>query len=328
MLSRTPRWSPSSVKAILFDWDGIIADSKLDFSGIRKKYFGGRYAMILEERALLPEDQQLSLDKELVELEMEGARTSKLIPGIEDLLDYVASAGIPWAIVSRNCRSSIIEAAKQCGIELPQIVRSRDDGTSIKPDPRALIETAAALGASSRDTLFIGDLLYDMMGARRAGMRNIIVNSKIDPSWNPWVEVHFTDMLLTAAAFRDRSEYIPWEYKELAAASGTGILDSAFSIKAAVPDDAYPNFSTWLIRAASLGIGEFYVPDMTLSPCIWRQDGLFDTAHLGRTLFDAANDTLIYRYPLVQLSKTPDGSIKMPKNSDDLGAFLDDLLNN
>lgn len=306
-------WRPSDASSFLFDWDGIIADSKLDFSGIRERYFGGRHAMILEEAKLLDDETRARLERELVELEVEGGRRSRLVPGVDRVLEWVESHGIPWAVVSRNCRQSIVEAAKACGIELPALVRSRDDGTSVKPDPRALLETAHSLGADPRSSVFIGDLLYDMMGARRAAMRGIIVNKDIDPAWEPWIELSFKDMPSLLSALETGEAYMPWEYKMMIEDAAAGSIEEterllayASSIASPLPSDPSIDLFAWVIGAASCGLGALDVPDQPLSVDMWRASPGIPARLMGESLQVVIADILRDRFPLLKINSFDD----------------------
>ena len=58
MSIETPFWHPSEASSFLLDWDGVIAETKLDFSAVRERYYGGRKALLLEEAdTLSPEDK-------------------------------------------------------------------------------------------------------------------------------------------------------------------------------------------------------------------------------------------------------------------------------
>ena len=128
MSFRAPFWSPSQASAVLFDWDGIIAETRLDFSGIRAKYYGNSKAMLLEDSHTLDDDRRASLMRDLEELEVRGAMTADSVPGIAQTLEWVGGNNIPWAVVSRNCKKSIHTAAEKIGITLPEIVLARDCG--------------------------------------------------------------------------------------------------------------------------------------------------------------------------------------------------------
>ena len=319
---RAPYWSPAEASAILFDWDGVIAETQLDFSGIREKYYNGRRAMLLEDSVTLQPDIRAALMRDLKELEMRGAYGSKPVPGIFQILEWVESKRIPWAVVSRNCRDSIIAAAESCGVQLPEIVRSRDDGEAVKPDPQALLETCGALGVSPSQTLFIGDFIYDMIGARRTGMRGVLVRRTIESDWSPWLECAFTSMDQLLDELFSPSQMIPWEYQETVERFGRAFLEETFSKTVAVPTNALPDIATWVATAASLGVGAFAVPDEKLTPQMWKRNRLFDTAWMGMSLMDALARFLRTRFPFVALYAWTGDEKTPPVHAEDLEKFL------
>ncbi|MDR1137305.1 MAG: HAD family hydrolase, partial [Synergistaceae bacterium] len=194
MAFKTPLWSPSQASAIIFDWDGIIADTRLDFSEIRQKYYGPGPAMLLEDSRFLRPSAREAMMSELEDTEVLGAEEATWINGARETLEWVNRARKPWAIVSRNCKKSIFTAAEALKMKLPAVVRSRDDGDCVKPDPRALLETCGLLSVSPAQTLLVGDYIYDVMGARRTGMRSALVREKIEPGWAEWLECSFPSM--------------------------------------------------------------------------------------------------------------------------------------
>ncbi len=50
-----PHWHPVQCAGFILDWDGVLADTKLDFSEIRSKYFQGRPVPLLEGMAMFSE---------------------------------------------------------------------------------------------------------------------------------------------------------------------------------------------------------------------------------------------------------------------------------
>ena len=135
MAVAAPFWHPSMSRGFILDWDGVLADTKLDFGPIRAKYFKGERVPLVEAADMLERDRRADLERELYELEMEGARKATPVQGAHELLEWLEMCKVPWAVVSRNCRDSIFEAAKRSGINLPGVVLSRDEGP-LKPDPR------------------------------------------------------------------------------------------------------------------------------------------------------------------------------------------------
>jgi HAD superfamily hydrolase (TIGR01509 family) len=322
MSYRAPFWSPSCADAILFDWDGVIADTSLDFSEIRQKYYGDRRAMLLEDAGQLSSDMAAALMSDLREIEMRGAREAEPVPGIFEILDWVREMGIPWAVVSRNSRDSIFEAARTIGVELPEVVRSRDDGSRVKPDPSALIETCELLGASPCQTLLIGDYIYDMIGARRAGMRGVLVREEFDHDWTQWLERSYGSMSELRSDLLSPADIVPWEYQETVGRHGTEFLRFAHSL--ALPVAATADICGWLISAASMGVGTFVVPRAVLSPAMWKKNQSFDPAYMGLDLSDAIRRFLAVRYPFVSVTEAGDAIFaeSPPENPDYIESFL------
>lgn len=323
MAFSAPFWSPAEASAILFDWDGVIAETKLDFSGIRKKYYGGRRAMLLEDAVTLPDNIRENLMRDLEDIEMKGAYESVPVPGISGILEWVDEKKIPWAVVSRNCRKSIIAAADCTGIRLPEIVRSRDDGDCVKPDPRALFETCDALGVPASQTVFIGDFIYDMMGARRAGMRGVLVRKSVEPDWGPWLECAYTSMADLCSELLSPSEMVPWEYKDVVKKHGRDFLARNHKLALRVPNDAKPDIPSWIVSACSMGVGTLIAPTGKLEPDMWRRNMSFDPAYMGTSIENVLRGFVSVRFPFVSVA--PGESRKgldAPKDANSIEKFL------
>ncbi|MDR3354825.1 MAG: HAD family hydrolase [Synergistaceae bacterium] len=324
MSYRAPFWSPSHADAILFDWDGVIADTSLDFSEIRQKYYGGRRAMLLEDADELSPDMRAALMRDLREVEMRGARAATPVPGIFKILSWVREHGVPWAVVSRNSKDSILEAARTISVGLPRVVRSRDDGARVKPDPSALIETCDLLGVSPNQTLLIGDYIYDMIGARRAGMRGALVRGELEPDWADWLERSYRSMDEMYGDLLAPVEIVPWEYQETVERNGTEFLRFAHSVALLPPQEATSDMGCWLTRAASLGVGTFVIPRREFSPAMWKRNQTLDAACMGLGLPDALRCFLASRFPFASVVEADDvrGAVSPPEDPDHIEGFL------
>lgn len=277
--------------------------------------------MILEEASLLTEDERNSMMRDLRDLEVEGASRATPVRGVGRVLEWVRARGIPWAVVSRNCRESIERAADVIGLELPQVVRSRDDGETVKPDPRALLDTCAALGADPCGASFIGDFIYDMMGARRAGVRGVLVSSEVEEEWGEWLECSFSSMDELMDELERPSEIVPWEYIDLVRSSGRGALERNFALSIEMPIDAYPGPAAWAIEAARLGVGEIAVPDVHITPALYRRSFAFDPSAIGMSLERAVSELLRPRFPLVRVRVG--SGVPAPSDASELPLFLE-----
>lgn len=323
MTINPPYWHPSTSKAFLLDWDGVLADTKLDFSGIREKYYDGRRALLLEEAETLPADKRKALMKDLYDLEMQGAEKATPVAGAQELLAWLKAKKIPYCVVSRNCMDSIKLAAEKVDIALPELVFARDNCELLKPDPRVLAKAAQEMGVQHSDCVFIGDFLYDLQGALRAGMRSILVQ-RVQPEWASWYDVAFDTLADMVASLKNPSPIVPWEYREIAAKKGEKWMNCIHDITLLLPDSTSPTLDCWLVRAAALGIGAIAVPEnMVFGPDEWRHNMSFDPAYMGYPLIDAIRSFLAPRFPMLRVIPEDENVLKAPKNSLDLIRFLE-----
>jgi HAD superfamily hydrolase (TIGR01549 family) len=327
---KLPFWSPSQAEAVLFDWDGVIANTSLDFSAVRKKYYGGSRAMLIEDSVSLPPQKREALIREIEELEMEGAAAATPVPGATNVIGWFERRGIPWAVVSRNCRKSIIKAAEALSLRLPDIVRSRDDGDSVKPDPGALIDVCRELGANTGQALLIGDYIYDMMGARRAGMRGVLVRETIEIGWDEWLELSCRSMVELLQKLESPGPIVPWEYRETAKLYGADFLAKTAALAVQVPDELPPGGDACLLSAASLGIGSFAVGDAVFHARCWRGNPAFEPACMGIPLLEAVRRLLCARYPLVSVERAAVSGryVKLPDDPGAIAGFLNAVTGN
>ena len=319
---RSPYWHPAAAKGFLLDWDGVIAETKLDFTDVRQRYYGGRDAHLLEDAVTLSEQERQALMEDLRKLEVAGAAHAEPVPGALELLDWLKVHEVPCCIVSRNCPESIELAAKTIGVKLPEIVWHRENSEFIKPDPRALLRAANSIGVAPKDCLFIGDYIYDMQGSRRAGIRSVLVQ-RTGAGWNDWCDVYYEKLSDLAAELDEPRPLVPWEYREIHAKRGDKWLDGAWPLVLTLPESCSPTLDCWLARAAAFGVGTISVPpDAELSPSEWKANSSLSPAMMGRKIAEVAAEFLAPRYPLTKISTDAEG-LKAPKNSLDLMRFIE-----
>jgi HAD superfamily hydrolase (TIGR01509 family) len=321
MAFNAPFWSPSGASAILFDWDGVIADTHLDFSDIRNKYYGERRAMLLEDACTLALEQSEALMRDLEELEVEGGRSATLVPGVDKILQWVEAARIPWAVVSRNCRKSILTAAETIGLQLPSVLMSRDDFSPVKPDPRMLREACRRIGVSPAQSLLIGDYIYDMMGARRAGMRGVLVRAERGDGWDEWLECAYSGMGELYDELLDPTDMIPWEYQDTAERYGADFLGRIHRLFLPLPPRPRPTLDAWTARAASLGVGGFVIGDEIFTPNMWKENTSLDIACAGMPLRETITCFIRDRWPFASVVRG-ESAICPPADADGLPGFL------
>lgn len=221
-----PFWHPAQAGAFILDWDGVLADTRLDFMPLRQKYFEGQIVPLVEAAETLPAPACQEVKEEIRRIEMEGAAGAMPVEGAKELISWLRKAGKPWAVVSRNCRDSILLAAERCGIALPPVLLSRED-PHVKPAPEALALAAKKLKVDLADCVMIGDFIYDLLGARRAAVRAVLVQRGDDAEWARLADVAYPTVKDFVESLDSPSPLVPWEYHELAKERGREHLSRA-----------------------------------------------------------------------------------------------------
>ncbi|HTQ32395.1 MAG TPA: HAD family hydrolase [Opitutaceae bacterium] len=92
------------------------------------------------------------------------------LPGARELLDHLSAARIPWAIATSGRMESARLALQILGVD-PQkaSVVTRDKVKYAKPDPDLFLAAAAMLGTEIGKSIVVGDSVWDLLAARRAG---------------------------------------------------------------------------------------------------------------------------------------------------------------
>ena len=164
----------ANIRGIIFDMDGTLVDSRLDFTAMRTEMGLLPGIPILEQLAELPQPQQNACHEILHRHERAGAYRSVLIPGAERLLQALARARRPMAIVTRNSTESTRLTLERLGLaNFFSCVICREDGPH-KPDPWAIQEICRRWELSVDEVVMVGDFDLDIVSANRAGCRSVL----------------------------------------------------------------------------------------------------------------------------------------------------------
>ena len=175
-------------KAILFDLDGVLADSTavvdrvwrvwadergLDGDAIMHVAHGRPSAEIIREFA-----PDLSVQAEVEILENREAVDLSGVVGIEGAAELVLSLPrTSWAVVTSGTNTVAEPRLAAVGIPQPPVLITADDIVDGKPDPEGYLAAAAALQAPAAGCMVIEDSPAGLEAARRAGMRTIGVTT-------------------------------------------------------------------------------------------------------------------------------------------------------
>jgi HAD superfamily hydrolase (TIGR01549 family) len=90
------------------------------------------------------------------------------LPGAKELLTYLTTAGVPWAIATSGRLESASLSLELLGVSAEVPIITRDLVRHAKPDPDLFLAAAEKLGVEIRDSVVIGDSIWDLLAARRA----------------------------------------------------------------------------------------------------------------------------------------------------------------
>src|SRR6266436_5661834 len=100
----------------------------------------------------------------------ERFRRVRPLLGARELISYLTRAGIPWAIATSGRMETAGRVLESLEVDLARIpVITRDMVKYAKPDPDLFLAAAEALKVDIATACVVGDSIWDMLAARRAG---------------------------------------------------------------------------------------------------------------------------------------------------------------
>jgi len=162
-----------AIRGVIFDLDGTLIDSRLDFDAMRREMGFPEGQPILEGIERLSPGELRNRCLEILHAhERRGAESATLIPGTSDLLAELTRRQLPQAILTRNSRAMTALALSRLGLVFSQVL-AREDAPP-KPDPAGLWTICREWGLTVEEVVFIGDFRFDLLAGRAAGIRTIL----------------------------------------------------------------------------------------------------------------------------------------------------------
>jgi phosphoglycolate phosphatase len=183
--------------AVLFDLDGTLLDSALDFhfvinqmlaqenkppinvSQLRQQVSNGARAMVSFAFKINPQSEEFEqyksrfLDNYLTYIN----KKSSLYPGVIELLSYLEHKHIQWAIVTN--KPALYTRPILDYFELSDRVSATicpDHVTVAKPDPQGLLLACRKMAVAAQHCWYVGDHLRDIQAGLAAGMFTVGCN--------------------------------------------------------------------------------------------------------------------------------------------------------
>ncbi|HEV3154417.1 MAG TPA: HAD family hydrolase [Candidatus Baltobacteraceae bacterium] len=176
--------------SLVFDLDGTLIDSvyqhvmawqtalrkadiDLSFWRIHRRIgmSGGLFVRALARELGHDVDEATirTLQREHEAAYLEIVDTVRPLPGSRELLATLSREHVPWAIATSGARAPAQRAMRV--LEVPESVPviTRTEVAHAKPNPDLFVAASAALNVHPQATFVVGDSLWDVLGARRAG---------------------------------------------------------------------------------------------------------------------------------------------------------------
>ncbi|GAB4161430.1 MAG: HAD family hydrolase [Planctomycetaceae bacterium] len=189
--------SPRNIKGVIFDLDGTLVDSMLDFDAMRRDMDLPEGEPILEALAKIPpgeqKDRRLAI---LREHELRGAKRATLMPGAESILKLLSGRGAHCGILTRNSREATQIVLQNLNHTFTSVL-TREDAPA-KPDPTGLLQICEQWQIAPGNALFVGDFLFDLQAGQRAGIPTVLYMPKKVPEYAELADFrirHFDDLI-------------------------------------------------------------------------------------------------------------------------------------
>ncbi len=181
------------MKAILFDWDGTLADSLESFytaNATVMEAFGLPFDRVRYREAYTPDWRafyvRLGIPPDRVE-EANAIWARAFVPaaspidGAREALARLSAEGLRLGLVTATGRSIVVPQIERFGMaDLLDVLVCGDEAGPLKPHPASLRQALAGLGVGDPDdAAYVGDAPDDMRMARAVGTRAIGVPSML-----------------------------------------------------------------------------------------------------------------------------------------------------
>lgn len=168
------------IRGAIFDLDGTLVDSALDFDQMRREMGLAGGLPLLEAIARVPPGDAARCWAILTEHERRGAEHATKYAGVTEFLDALDERGWRRAVFTRNSRDLTCATLARLELDFDSVF-SREDGPA-KPDPTAVWKICENWRLSPRECVIIGDHRFDIEAGRRAGTYAVLFTGSGLPS--------------------------------------------------------------------------------------------------------------------------------------------------
>lgn len=192
-----------SVSGLIFDLDGTLVDSALDFDLMRREMQLPEKQPILEALDRLTAARRDECWAILDRHERAGAERATLMPGVAELMQSLSARGTHRAVFTRNGRQPTLRTLERLGLPFDLVV-AREDAPP-KPDPAGIWMICKAWGLRPEQVVMVGDYRFDIEAGRRAGTRTVCYCARRRPG-----EVETWGAGFNLQCFSQPAELLAW----------------------------------------------------------------------------------------------------------------------
>ncbi|HAA02634.1 MAG TPA: hypothetical protein DCE18_04600 [Syntrophobacteraceae bacterium] len=186
-----------AVRGVVFDFDGTLVATQIDFAGMRRaiSYLIHRWGLSASVRVPIEYPLEMvaagcqvledhgehsaTLKREAMDIiegfEMQTCPYAAPFPGVLEALELLAARGYRLGIITRNGHKGVQAITSRYPLH-HQVLLTRDDVAQVKPHPEHLLAAIRALRLTPVDILMVGDHPTDVMCARAAGTLSVGVS--------------------------------------------------------------------------------------------------------------------------------------------------------
>ena len=168
-----------TVYAHVFAWQRAFAEANVPIDGWRIHrrvgMSGGLFARAAAREAgrEFSPDEVEALQRRHGELYRELLPERRPLPGAVQLLADLREHGVTHGIATSGRRPEIDASLDALGVPDDMVVVERGDVARAKPEPDLFLACAERLGMPPADCYVVGDAVWDLLAARRAGMLSV-----------------------------------------------------------------------------------------------------------------------------------------------------------
>ncbi|MGZ6299852.1 MAG: HAD family hydrolase [Candidatus Limnocylindria bacterium] len=163
----------------VFAWQRALAEAGLPIEGWRIHrrigMSGGLFtrAVARELGRPLSDAEVEQIQRRHGELFRELMPERRPLPGAVALLAHLREVGVPFGIGTSGRRPEIDASLEVLGVASDIVVVERGDVLRAKPEPDLFLACQERMGVRISDCTVVGDAVWDLLAARRAGMLSV-----------------------------------------------------------------------------------------------------------------------------------------------------------